>query len=179
MNSNLLSKNIFFNQYYFFQNDVTKKFAKFYFQNNSHKYDLYHFYIFRSDFIINKIKDFLNGNYNEYDSENSFWTTEYILKHALNKNFFNNDGNLNLLNDAIIKISLAETFLFIGEFKKYNKICNLFIKIDPKNYISGYAIDVNENDYFFQNHIKYKIFDNKDFLDIKWHDEIKKNILLL
>ena len=166
MNVDILTKHLYYNNC-FLKNDITKKFAEIYFENKFHKYDLYHFYIFG----IDRLNDIINN----YEDDTYY---SYILKHSTDKNFKLDNGEINFNNKSILKIAKLFTYIFIGEFKYKNLICNMFLKLnDDFNKIVGFSTDVDPTDNFFKKFVKYKKF-NENF-ELIIDEEIKNNLINL
>lgn len=165
MNIDILAKHLYYNNS-FLKNDITKKFAEFYFENKFHKYDLYHFYIFG----IDRLNDIINN----YENDDTYYS--YILKHSTDKKFKLDNGEINFNNRSILRIAQLCTYIFIGEFKYKNLMCSMFLKLnDELNKITGCIADIDAEDNFFKKFVKYKKF-NKNF-ELIIDDEIK-NILI-
>lgn len=165
MNTDILTKHLYYNNC-FLKNDITKKFAEIYFSNKFHKYDLYHFYIFGIDW--------LNDIINNYENDDTYYS--YILKHSIDKNFKFDNGEINFNNRSILRISELFTYIFIGEFKYKNLMCNMFLKLnDNFDKIVGFSVDIDAEDNFFKKFVKYKKF-NENF-ELIIDGEIKNNLI--
>lgn len=166
MNTKHLAKHLYYNNNCFLKNEITKKFADFYFKNENHKYELYHFYIFG----IDRLNDMIDN----YDNDDTYFS--FILKNDIDKKFRFENGEINFTNNSIIKISEIFTYIFIGEFKYKNLICNMFLKLNESSgNINGFCVDLDMEDSFFKKFKKFKKFDKNLNLDI--NNEIKDYLL--
>lgn len=176
MKLNKLNQNMFYNSFNIFNDELINPFCKFYLNNDQmHKYELFYNYVFSIDRLTNEVKEFVKN----YNKEEPSYYFSYYLKECNASNYLI-DGKLNFNCPDILKYCKFVTHLFIGEFywEKYG-ICSLFLTINDENEISGFSIDNNNDDSYFQKYKKINQYDKTNVLHYDLKDELIQNLIKL
>jgi hypothetical protein len=173
MNINTLNRQMFFRSFNIFNDNLLNFFGNYYLKNSSHKYELYHNYVFRIDRFLAEITKFVND---ENDSDVHHFSKFCLSKN--NKNDYLKNGSLNFENKDVLNFCKIATHLFVGEFNWKNGTCSLFLTIsDDSHFIHGWAIDnYDDNDTYFSNYHDLGIIEKDLAIKYDEEDELINNL---
>ena len=137
MNINTLNQQMFFRSFNIFNDNLLNFFGNYYLKNSSHKYELYHNYVFRTDHFLRDITNFVND---EKDLNDHNFSKFYLSKD--NKNYYLKNGygrqevTINDELDSHNLVQILHVYSNVDPKKKVKVIGNNLINL-YKEYLSN------------------------------------------